>query len=47
MEKWEHAVRLQGFINAVAAGAGEVSEEERQVTVWEEWPRVHLDRLEP
>jgi len=48
MEKWEQAVRLRRFIDAVAAGIGEVSEEEgRHVKAWVEWAREHVDVLDP
>lgn len=48
MEKWEQAVRLRRFIDAVAAGIGEVSEKEgSHVKAWVEWAREHVDVLDP
>ncbi|UVM69405.1 hypothetical protein LOY34_13035 [Pseudomonas sp. B21-009] len=48
MEKWEKAVRLQSFIDAVAAGAKNCSEEEgRQIEAWLEWARAQVDAIDP
>lgn len=48
MEQWEKAVRLRKFVDAVAAGAGDVSEEEgRQVEAWVEWARAQVASINP
>ncbi|MNJ07497.1 hypothetical protein D3C77_15950 [compost metagenome] len=48
MEKWEKAKRLGQFINAVAAGAINGSEEKaRQTAAWMEWARAQVDSIDP
>jgi len=48
MERWEKAVRIRNFIDAIAAGADGCNDEDRhQVDAWLEWARVQVNSLDP
>lgn len=47
MEKWEKAVRLRRFIDAVAAGADGTEEDRGKVEAWVEWARAQVASIDP
>jgi len=48
MERGGKAMRLRGFIDAVAAGADGCNDEDRhKVDAWLEWARVQVNSLDP
>ncbi|MDU9027638.1 hypothetical protein [Pseudomonas mediterranea] len=47
METWEKVVRLQRFIDAVAAGADGTGEDRGKVEAWVEWARAQVASIDP